>query len=86
MIGTRVAGDGTGPERTNGRAVCFCDGAYVNARFLITARYCRVVPILGYWLLSRIMVSNGTHVIAGTVVVLGGLISVGGWRWWTMRV
>lgn len=44
------------------------------------------VPLLGYWVLSRILVSNSTHVITGTVVVLGGLACVGSWRWWTMRV
>ncbi len=45
-----------------------------------------LIPILGYWLLSRILVSNSTYVITGTTVVLGGLIGVGSWRWWTMRV
>jgi lipopolysaccharide export LptBFGC system permease protein LptF len=45
-----------------------------------------VVPLLGYWVLSRILISNSTHVITGTVVVLGSLIGVAGWRWWTMRV
>lgn len=45
-----------------------------------------VVPLLGYWVLSRILISNSTYVLTGTSVVLGGLILVGGWRWWTMRV
>jgi lipopolysaccharide export LptBFGC system permease protein LptF len=45
-----------------------------------------LVPLLGYWVLSRILISNSTYVITGTAVVLGGLISVGSWRWWTMRV
>lgn len=44
------------------------------------------VPLLGYWILSRILISNSTHVITGTVLVLGSLLSVAGWRWWTMRV
>lgn len=44
------------------------------------------VPILGYWLLSRILISNSTYVITGTSVVLGSLFGAGGWRWWTMRV
>ena len=45
-----------------------------------------IVPILGYWLLSRILISNSTYVISGTALVLGCLISVGSWRWWTMRL
>ena len=45
-----------------------------------------VVPLLGYWVLSRILISNSTYVITGTVVVLGSLFVIGGWRWWTMRV
>ncbi len=45
-----------------------------------------LVPILGYWLLSRILISNSTYVISGTALVLGCLISVGSWRWWTMRL
>ncbi|MBA3697662.1 MAG: LptF/LptG family permease [Planctomycetes bacterium] len=44
------------------------------------------VPLIGYWVLSRILVSNSTHVITGTAVVLGGLSSIAAWRWWTMRV
>lgn len=45
-----------------------------------------VVPLLGYWVLSRILISNSTYVLTGTSVVLGGLVLVAGWRWWTMRV
>lgn len=45
-----------------------------------------VVPLLGYWVLSRILISNSTYLLSGTTVVLGGLLSVGLWRWWTMRV
>jgi len=44
------------------------------------------VPLIGYWVLSRILVSNSTYVISGTAVVLGGLACIGTWRWWTMRV
>jgi lipopolysaccharide export LptBFGC system permease protein LptF len=45
-----------------------------------------LVPLLGYWLLSRILISNSTYVISGTLLVLGSLISAGSWRWWTMRL
>jgi lipopolysaccharide export LptBFGC system permease protein LptF len=45
-----------------------------------------VVPLLGYWVLSRILISNSTYVLTGTAIVLGSLIGVGAWRWWTMRV
>ena len=45
-----------------------------------------LVPLLGYWMLSRILISNSTHVFIGTTLVLGGLLAVGLWRWWTMRV
>lgn len=44
------------------------------------------VPLLGYWVLSRILISNSTYVITGTAVVLGALTCVAAWRWWTMRV
>lgn len=44
------------------------------------------VPLIGYWVLSRILVSNSTYVITGTTVVLGGLLGAASWRWWTMRV
>lgn len=44
------------------------------------------VPLIGYWVLSRILISNSTYVITGTVVVLGSLTCAGTWRWWTMRV
>ena len=45
-----------------------------------------LVPLLGYWVLSRILISNSTYVISGTLLVLGSLISAGSWRWWTMRL
>ena len=45
-----------------------------------------IVPLVGYWVLARILISNSTHVFIGTAVVLGGLLAVGLWRWWTMRV
>jgi lipopolysaccharide export LptBFGC system permease protein LptF len=45
-----------------------------------------LVPMVGYWLLSRILVSNSTYVISGTAVVLGSLLAGGTWRWWTMRL
>jgi len=44
------------------------------------------VPLLGYWVLSRILISNSTYVITGTAIVLGSLTCIGSWRWWTMRV
>lgn len=44
------------------------------------------VPLIGYWVLSRILISNSTYVITGTAVVLGSLTCVASWRWWTMRV
>jgi lipopolysaccharide export LptBFGC system permease protein LptF len=45
-----------------------------------------VIPIVGYWVLSRILVSNSTYVFTGTAIVLGGLLISGGWRWWMMRL
>jgi lipopolysaccharide export LptBFGC system permease protein LptF len=44
------------------------------------------IPLVGYWVLARILVSNSTYVLIGTAVVLGGLGLAGAWRWWTMRV
>ncbi len=45
-----------------------------------------VIPLVGYWVLSRILVSNSTYVFTGTAIVLGGLLTSGGWRWWMMRL
>jgi len=45
-----------------------------------------IIPLVGYWILSRVLVSNSTYVFTGTAIVLGGLLASGGWRWWTMRL
>jgi lipopolysaccharide export LptBFGC system permease protein LptF len=45
-----------------------------------------VVPLIGYWVLSRILISNSTYLFTGTGIVLGGLLLSGSWRWWSMRL
>lgn len=44
------------------------------------------VPLVGSWVLGRLLVSHGTHAFAACLTVAGILLLIGGWRWWTMRL
>jgi lipopolysaccharide export LptBFGC system permease protein LptF len=44
------------------------------------------VPLVGSWVLGRLLVAHGTHAFAACLTVAGILLLIGGWRWWTMRL
>jgi lipopolysaccharide export LptBFGC system permease protein LptF len=62
------------------------DGRHHLGSALARAFIWAIIPLIGYWLLSRVLISNSTYVFTGASVVLGGLLSAGLWRWWTMRL
>ncbi len=62
------------------------EGSHNLGAALVRAFAWIIVPLVGYWVLSRILVSNSTYVFTGTAIVLGALIVSGSWRWWRMRL
>ena len=44
------------------------------------------VPLGVFWLLSRLLVANGTNALPSCVVGIGTLLVVGLWRWFRMRM
>lgn len=44
------------------------------------------VPLVGSWVLERMLVSHGAHAFTACLIVAGVLLLIGGWRWWTMRL
>ena len=56
-------------------------GAVLARTLALTA-----VPLVGSWVLGRLLVSHGTHALTACLMVAGILMLIGGWRWWTMRL
>ncbi len=56
-------------------------GTMVGKALLMT-----VIPLGVFWLLSRLLVANGTNALPSCVVGIGALLVVGLWRWFRMRM
>jgi lipopolysaccharide export LptBFGC system permease protein LptF len=56
-------------------------GTMVGKALLMTG-----VPLGVFWLLSRLLVANGTNALPSCVVGVGTLLAVGLWRWFRMRM
>jgi lipopolysaccharide export LptBFGC system permease protein LptF len=45
-----------------------------------------LVPLGLFWLLSRLLVANGTNALPSCVIGISGLLAVSVWRWFRMRM
>ena len=69
-----------------GRHVIHLEGRNRLGSVLARALALTAVPLVGSWLLGRLLVSHGTHAFTACLIVAGSLLMFGGWRWWTMRL